>query len=843
MPLARHLAVSLAAGLALLVAPGLASAAVIPVTITEDIATDDGECSLAEAVTAAGTDEDGTGGCVATGVYGDDTIDLDVDSYQVDATLGHLTLPAGAGRLTFDGVPGSTSIQAVGEGSRLFSIPGAAVVDFEGVILENGQAADGADGDSPGEPGTAGQGGGCVLSNGGILTFTDSVVRNCQAGDGGAGAQGDPGDPGGNGGIGGPGGAILAAGGILTLINTDVTGNQAGDGGGAGPGGAGMDGAVGGDGGTGGTGGGISAADTVEITGGTIGENVAGDGGAGGTGGDDSTTPGGGGNAGDGAAGGGLAVGGDLTMENVTVSANDAGTGGNGGDGGQVVDDIIGNGGDGGDGGTGGGLATALGVAHLEGVAIDDNQAGSGGQGGQSNPSAPIQIGDGGSGGAGGGWFSADQSPDLIASTVTGNASGSAGGGNIFDTEIAGGHGGGIRTENVPDLEVERTTVAGNTAGGTGFAGEAGAGGGVSLFLSGMSMRATAVTGNDAGDAGDATAGDGGGIHVGDNDAEVSIRNSTIAQNSAGSATAGGLDGRGGGVVNADGSTTVFLISNTVAENSVPADGGGGGLHSVGGMNLLSTIVAGNQAGTASDNCSGDFTDQAFNITFGDASCPIGAVVDPKLGPLADNGGPTETMGLNPGSPALDQIPEAGPPADACPPADQRGIARPVGGACDIGAFEGVLPGPGGPGGPAGPGGPGGPTGEAAFGQGTLVKLSLGAKSIKAKGPISVVVANGNDFEVKGSVGGRTTRAVATAAQTKRRPKKRIALKSKGFTVAASTTKTVRLALPRKLRRLLKRNKKLSLRITAAVTDPAGNSREVSRVLKPKLKKPKKRKR
>ena len=46
--------------------------------------------------------------------------------------------------------------------------------------------------------------------------------------------------------------------------------------------------------------------------------------------------------------------------------------------------------------------------------------------------------------------------------------------------------------------------------------------------------------------------------------------------------------------------------------------------------------------------------------------------------------------------------------------------------------------------------------------------------------------------------------------------------------------------MARKLRKLLRTKKKLSLRITAAVTDPAGNSREVSRVLKPKLKKKKK---
>ena len=52
------------------------------------------------------------------------------------------------------------------------------------------------------------------------------------------------------------------------------------------------------------------------------------------------------------------------------------------------------------------------------------------------------------------------------------------------------------------------------------------------------------------------------------------------------------------------------------------------------------------------------------------------------LGPLSDNGGPTQTMALLPGSPALD----AG--TLTCYPADQRGVTRPQGAACEIGAYE-----------------------------------------------------------------------------------------------------------------------------------------------------------
>lgn len=59
---------------------------------------------------------------------------------------------------------------------------------------------------------------------------------------------------------------------------------------------------------------------------------------------------------------------------------------------------------------------------------------------------------------------------------------------------------------------------------------------------------------------------------------------------------------------------------------------------------------------------------------------------DPLLDPLADNGGPNQTMALQAGSPAIDTGNNA-----ACPAADQRGIARPQGSGCDIGAYERVA--------------------------------------------------------------------------------------------------------------------------------------------------------
>jgi hypothetical protein len=72
---------------------------------------------------------------------------------------------------------------------------------------------------------------------------------------------------------------------------------------------------------------------------------------------------------------------------------------------------------------------------------------------------------------------------------------------------------------------------------------------------------------------------------------------------------------------------------------------------------------------------------------FGDSTCP-GTIADPKLGPLQDNGGLTATMALLPGSHAIDGVPVG---AD-CPLVDQRGIMRPFGGTCDIGAYEWAPP-------------------------------------------------------------------------------------------------------------------------------------------------------
>jgi hypothetical protein len=100
---------------------------------------------------------------------------------------------------------------------------------------------------------------------------------------------------------------------------------------------------------------------------------------------------------------------------------------------------------------------------------------------------------------------------------------------------------------------------------------------------------------------------------------------------------------------------------------------------------LQNTIVADDEGG----NCAGTpFLDEGHNITFADMSCP-GTNGDPKLGQLAANGGPTQTLALGTGSAAIDAIPATGA---GCPATDQRGLPRPSGPACDAGAYEVTPP-------------------------------------------------------------------------------------------------------------------------------------------------------
>jgi VHL beta domain len=121
-----------------------------------------------------------------------------------------------------------------------------------------------------------------------------------------------------------------------------------------------------------------------------------------------------------------------------------------------------------------------------------------------------------------------------------------------------------------------------------------------------------------------------------------------------------------------------------------------------------------------------------------------------------------------------------------------------------------------------------------AFGPETLVTLRLVATRNPARGPLEVRVTNGNGFAVTGKLSGETVSPVAVSRTRAR--KQRVKLRAKSFSVAANSKKPVALKLPKVLGRLLKREGKLSLRLTAKVRDRAGNTRAVTKRVTPRLK-------
>jgi CSLREA domain-containing protein len=160
----------------------------------------------------------------------------------------------------------------------------------------------------------------------------------------------------------------------------------------------------------------------------------------------------------------------------------------------------------------------------------------------------------------------------------------------------------------------------------------------------------------------------------------LSITNSTFSGNSA--FLGGAIDNYIIGILN--------VINSTITNNSA-SEMGGGIYNDYGSSTLTSTIVANNPDG---GDCSGPITDGGHNIS-SDDTCGFDPAngsmpnTDPLLGPLQDNGGPTWTHALMPGSPAIDTGDDA-----QCPPSDQRGVPRPQDGngdgeaICDIGSYE-----------------------------------------------------------------------------------------------------------------------------------------------------------
>jgi hypothetical protein len=231
----------------------------------------------------------------------------------------------------------------------------------------------------------------------------------------------------------------------------------------------------------------------------------------------------------------------------------------------------------------------------------------------------------------------------------------------LNDVTIRENSGGGVYNRDGSSATFTNVTISGNSSS---------SGGGIT---NGGDVTLTNVTisGNSAQSIG-------GGIY---NGGDVTLTNVTISDNSA--------QNTGGGISNDGGDMT--LTNVTIISNSTDPEGAAVLDQALDGTVILqNTILAGDPTGDDCINNDGIITSIGFNLASSDNSCNIYLFratdlrnIDPLLGPLADNGGFTLTHLPQPGSPAID--------AGEClaeVPSDQRGVARPQGAACDIGAVE-----------------------------------------------------------------------------------------------------------------------------------------------------------
>ena len=248
---------------------------------------------------------------------------------------------------------------------------------------------------------------------------------------------------------------------------------------------------------------------------------------------------------------------------------------------------------------------------------------------------------------------------NIAGSTISGNNSNNGTGGGIYndssltltDSNVSGNSnvGGGAGIDNAGSLNVSDSTISKNTVV------DAGGEGGGAILNSPLPKSSLA--------------------------ASLVLTASTLAENHSNT--------HGGGIENDGG--TALVTGSTLAQNA--SDKQGGGINNVegGSATLAATVVA----ASSPQDCSGVVADTGYNLD-DDASCGFSSAnhsysgVQPYLGPLQNNGGPTKTEEPAIGSPLIDDIP-MGATANGvalCPSTDQRGVARPQGSECDIGAVE-----------------------------------------------------------------------------------------------------------------------------------------------------------
>jgi CSLREA domain-containing protein/uncharacterized repeat protein (TIGR01451 family) len=335
---------------------------------------------------------------------------------------------------------------------------------------------------------------------------------------------------------------------------------------------------------------------------------------------------------------------------------------------------------------TGGAILTVGGLTLTGDVVTDSISAGDGG-GVEDSGTAPVTI-------------SHSQITDNVACASSSFQSGSI------------GFGGGVEESGGGPLTIDHSTVSDNQA--------ASDGGGVIENSQNASQPGSVTITDSTLDGNSTTGGDGGAVSSegtnGSVSGTVALSRDTISANSA-SGFGGGVSSRdpltvtdstltgntagrdGGGLASVGYSATVSF--STIDANSAGGSGGDLGNGGEGGqVNVDDSIVtAGTAAGAPSLCTTYGVSSNGHNLFSDDgSSCGTAAgngdvlSADPQLGPLQDNGGPTQTQALKPTSPAIDAASSplcSSETVDAAgQPVDQRGVSRPQGSGCDIGAYE-----------------------------------------------------------------------------------------------------------------------------------------------------------
>jgi predicted outer membrane repeat protein len=296
-------------------------------------------------------------------------------------------------------------------------------------------------------------------------------------------------------------------------------------------------------------------------------------------------------------------------------------------------------------------------------------------------------------GGAGIQFAGGSSTYSIVGSTISGNQA------NALASNTASAWGGAVLANG--RLTVTRSTLSRNTLDAHASAGDALASGGGIRAGGPLTLDRSTVSGN-AGKSDATTMGataQGGGVAIASGPGNVNrVVNSTVTQNAvrADASLLGASSiaiAEGGGIYVQLSPTR--LTNTTVARNTAVGQGhfpfirGGGTLVDSSGLTLRNSIVALNASAVA-PNCGGPTASLGYNLIGMAAGCPL--VPKPsdktnkaaKLGSFGRHGGPTATIPLLKGSPALNAIPRA-----ACTvKSDQRGVKRPLEKKCEIGAWE-----------------------------------------------------------------------------------------------------------------------------------------------------------